>query len=34
MRNFEILGLSHQEFEIQGILTEIPSISKLGIPTI
>ena len=28
MMNFEILGLSHLEFEIQGISSEIPSISK------
>ena len=27
-RNFEILGFSHLEFEILGISSEIPSISK------
>ena len=27
-RNFEILGFSHLEFEILGISTETPSISK------
>ena len=28
IRNFEILGFSHLEFEILGISSEIPSISK------
>ena len=28
IRNFEILGFSHLKFEILGILSEIPSISK------
>ena len=28
IKNFEILGFSHLEFEILGISSEIPSISK------
>ena len=28
IKNFEILGFSHLEFEILGISNEIPSISK------
>ena len=28
IRNYEMLGFSHTEFEVLGILTEISSISK------